>query len=105
MPGYSQAFPQAGVQKYAVSYPPSVAPHACLSAIAQGLWPVSQRHLSRLSVTERQTFVNLHVSGFALTGGIRYVYSALAVLWHGETQDCFPSAPFLQQGQDLTVKL
>ena len=46
-------------------------------------------YLSGLSVAKRRAFVNLHVAEFALTGGIHYVYSALALLWHGETQDFF----------------
>ena len=62
-------------------------------------------HLARLSVAKRRAFVNLHVAEFVLTGGIHYVYAALAGLGHGETQDFFPSAPFLQQVQELTATL
>jgi len=87
-----------------LSWPGAFAPMAGAGRHYRVSWRQC-RYPAGLSVAERQAFVNLHVSEFALTEGIRYVYSAPTLLWHGETQDCFPSAPFLQQVQELTAKL
>src|SRR2546425_7137837 len=53
-PGHSQAFPQAGVQKYRVLCTPPLASRVCPSAIAQSLSPASQCHWHSASEIPRQ---------------------------------------------------